>query len=837
MASTSAQPVESSYYYQGKPVALVRSNQLSVRFDAGLNLPAARRLVRGLSSSAQLSRAAQLRGRAVSTVDLSGLSQAGFERALAELKAARNVDFAYPVWLDPATGSRMLLTDELIVRARVRLAASSNRRALALMGLAVEHPILYSQDEYVLRLLAPKSSDPLAVSRKLAKSGLVDWAEPNFVQEYHKDYVPNDPLYPQQWHLNNSGQVEGKVHADARLPGAWDLEKGDPSTVIAIVDDGVQLSHPDLAPNIYTNRGEIPGNHVDDDHNGFVDDVHGWNFVFDTNDVTAEGSGTEGDDHGTAVAGIAAARGDNGIGVSGACPRCSILPVKINDGGYWATDSQIADAIRYAGQIADVLNLSWGGDEPSAAIGWAIQYAATTGRDGKGAVIVAASGNGASGFVRVQLTGIPPGTYRFSWVYSKDGVDFYPVGADSGWLSWVRFQDGEWQNFESGAMPSGWSTGGDGGAAWSVVDDPDHADVGRCQSYAAKAGTIGNSQTTHLDVVKTFQNTGTLDFLGYVSSEQAIFRTIDGLTAMSPLDGLTFLVDQGNDGTIDWSSELFAGVPPTGLVYPAEFAPVIAVGASTALDCPAPYSQFGPGLSLVAPSSGGDLTPGIVTTDRTGAYGYDPGDYTYTFSGTSAASPLAAGVAGLILSRNPGLTATQVRRILDGSADKIDPSFAAYDAKGYSNRVGYGRIDAQRALAATPLPSTIALERPIYKTDGGRAVLVKIRRDGNLSGTTSVDFATVGASARGGADFAVVSRTIRFEPGQRTKSVYIRTHKGRFAGRNKSLSLRLTYPSPGAILATPRTSTLTIVEGAPAKRLMRRSDAGSRVRPKQRGRS
>ena len=132
-----------------------------------------------------------------------------------------------------------------------------------------------------------------------------------------------------------------------------------------------------------------------------------------------------------------------------------------------------------------------------------------------------------------------------------------------------------------------------------------------------------------------------------------------------------------------------------GIAYPASNQLTVAVGASTDFDLRSDYSQFGPHLDFVAPSSGGSR--GICTTDRTGAYGDDPGDYTNDFGGTSAATPLASGVAALMLSRNPNLTGPQVRTILRQTCQKIgDQPYT----DGRNDQYGFGRIDAEAAVLA-----------------------------------------------------------------------------------------------------------------------------------------
>jgi subtilisin family serine protease/subtilisin-like proprotein convertase family protein len=148
--------------------------------------------------------------------------------------------------------------------------------------------------------------------------------EPNRMVETTR--VPNDPRYSEQYHHDNTGTFLGflgKLDADMDSTEAWDVTIGTRQQVVAVIDTGVQITHPDLAANIYVNPGEIPGNGIDDDGNGFVDDVNGWDFASnDNNPNDIEG-------HGTHVAGIIGAVGNNGIGIAGVNWNVSILPVRV----------------------------------------------------------------------------------------------------------------------------------------------------------------------------------------------------------------------------------------------------------------------------------------------------------------------------------------------------------------------------------------------------------------------------------------------------------------------------------------------------------------------------
>jgi subtilisin family serine protease len=183
-----------------------------------------------------------------------------------------------------------------------------------------------------------------------------------------------DPLLAQQWALANPATI-GAAEAWTQSSGA--------GVLVAVLDTGVQLDHPDLAGAIWTNTGEVPGNGRDDDGDGFVDDVHGANML--------DSSAGVGDDngHGTHVAGIIAARQGNGIGGSGIAPRATILPVKVLDANMAGTTDALARGIVYAvDRGAKILNTSVNGDAATASVRAAVRYAGE-----HGAIIVASAGN------------------------------------------------------------------------------------------------------------------------------------------------------------------------------------------------------------------------------------------------------------------------------------------------------------------------------------------------------------------------------------------------------------------------------------------------------------
>ncbi len=223
---------------------------------------------------------------------------------------------------------------------------------------------------HILQVLP--GSDLESFIKALSDDPNVDWAEPDYLA-YPAATTPNDPKFPDQWGLT---QIEA--------PEAWDLTTGAATVSIAIIDSGIEFTHPDLSGQIWINPGEIAGNGIDDDNNGHVDDIHGWDFVNSDNDPSDDHG------HGTQVAGIAAAATNNSLGIAGVCWNCTIMPVKVMQASGVANYSDIAAGVIYAAKKgAKVINISLGGYSDSSTLQAAIQTAVNT----YGAVVVAGAGN------------------------------------------------------------------------------------------------------------------------------------------------------------------------------------------------------------------------------------------------------------------------------------------------------------------------------------------------------------------------------------------------------------------------------------------------------------
>ena len=231
--------------------------------------------------------------------------------------------------------------------------------------------------------------------------------------------TPNDPGYSQLWGLNNTGQSAGTADADIDAPEAWDIQKGNQNLVIGVIDTGVDYNHPDLVGNIWTNPGEIAGDGIDNDNNGYIDDTRGWDFAYNDNNPM------DGHGHGTHVSGTIAGKGNNGVGVTGVAWNAKIMPLKMFDdtgsGGY--TSNAIL-AINYAtAKGVKLTNNSWGGGGYSQALSDAINTAGQ-----QGALFIASAGNATQ---NTDVTPSYPASYNLSNIISvasttrTDGLSYF----------------------------------------------------------------------------------------------------------------------------------------------------------------------------------------------------------------------------------------------------------------------------------------------------------------------------------------------------------------------------------------------------------------------------
>lgn len=250
-------------------------------------------------------------------------------------------------------------------------------------GVAILRKFPHPPNTFLLRALGGEELAALRLANVYHEREGAVFSHPNFISRKSKRFLPDDPYFPRQWHLNSTGQDGAMQKQDVDAPGAWDVTTGSRDVIIAVIDDGVDLSHEDLQGGKF---------------------VAGHDFYDGDNDPSAE-PGNE-DYHGTSVIGVVAANGDNGIGVSGIAPGCRVMPIRLVAGP--TSDEQDAAAIRWAADNgAWIISNSWGppdgnpyfnGDEQNYPLPdimrAAIDHAADNGRGGRGCVILWASGNG-----------------------------------------------------------------------------------------------------------------------------------------------------------------------------------------------------------------------------------------------------------------------------------------------------------------------------------------------------------------------------------------------------------------------------------------------------------
>jgi subtilisin family serine protease len=295
--------------------------------------------------------------------------------------------------------------DEVVVRYR----ADTPRAERAL--IAREHgltPIRTSADGRT-QVVVAEGRSPATARRELKSDPRVLAVADNFKRELTDD-ITDEPGFEYLWGLHNTGQhLEGErtqtgiSDVDIDALQSLRLVRGDSDVVVAVVDDGVDFSHPDLASRAWTNPGEAGAkatNGIDDDNNGHVDDVHGWDFCNDDNSVHDPNQ----DFHGTHVAGTIAAS-LNGTGIVGVAPGIKVMAVKFIDGSSTCgSDDMAVNAIDYAASFGvPIINASWGGPDDSDVLNFAIEES--------GALLVAAAGNGGQSGVGINIDS--PGGPRF----------------------------------------------------------------------------------------------------------------------------------------------------------------------------------------------------------------------------------------------------------------------------------------------------------------------------------------------------------------------------------------------------------------------------------------
>ena len=316
-----------------------------------------------------------------------------------------------PLPLDPDSGTAYKPGELLVKVNPTASAADLNNLAQFHDASSVERLIPFdpgsdSSLQHWHTLTFDPDTDLLQLRDDLTADPFIDASSLNYARDIAAE--PNDPDFYRLWGLDNTGarnQGNGEPDADIDAPEAWDLQTGSDDVIVAVIDTGIDYDHVDLAANIWANPDEIPGDNIDNDGNGMIDDVHGFDFG-NSEDVNGDGDYLDPGDyndanpneegytrkygHGTHVAGIIGAVGNNNTGVIGVSPNVSLMALNIHDrqtDTLWLDD--ITRAIHYAvDKDADIINASFGGWGFSS-----LEYDAIRTANAAGVLVVAAAGN------------------------------------------------------------------------------------------------------------------------------------------------------------------------------------------------------------------------------------------------------------------------------------------------------------------------------------------------------------------------------------------------------------------------------------------------------------
>jgi thermitase len=602
-------------------------------------------------------------------------------------------------------GSKGYVSGELIVRfapgadkqARIASRRSTQARFARRLPVPRLQVVRLKRGESVGSALASFERDPNVV-----------YAAPN--RYYRIAALPNDPRFGELWGLSNNGQAvastEGAADADIDAPEAWELTTGSGSVTVAVIDTGVAYDHPDLRSNIWTNHGERgsgrQSNKRDDDRNGYRDDRRGWDFVSNDNDPRDLNG------HGSHVAGIIGARGNDGAGITGVNWRVKLLPLRVADGSGTLTDAAIVSAIEYAAAAgARVVNASFTSSGYSPALLDAI-------RRHPGILFVAAAGNGGDDGVADDNDGGAQYPCNFSVVnvvcvaasdqadrlasfsnFGTRSVDLAAPGTNV--LSAIPaysqpvfsegFESELSETWVSGGSPDIWgrvSTVAHGGL-YSLSDSPDAAYLDGSDTFARTRQPFSLSGRLGCRVEYAVRLTTELG-----ADKLSLEASRDGAnwTVISEMSGST------QENFFELNDDL-----------------------SSFDDEPAAYLRYHLTTNGSVTADGAQLDD-ISIRCLSGTYAGDELGYR---EGTSMAAPYVSGAAALVLAKYPTLGTAGVRDALLRGVDH-EAAFSGKVASG-------GRLNARHALSeASRMVPEVKLTGPSRQAISAKGTLVVYAR-------------------------------------------------------------------------------------------------------------
>ncbi|MDP2181609.1 MAG: S8 family serine peptidase [Actinomycetota bacterium] len=554
----------------------------------------------------------------------------------------------------------------------------------------------------------------------------VAFVQPNYIS--HIAAIPNDTYFTDLWGLHNTGQSDGTTDADIDAPEAWDITTGSSDIVVAVIDTGVDYNHPDLADNMWRNPGETAGNGIDDDLNGYVDDIYGYDFV------NEDGNPMDDHGHGTHVSGTVGATGNNATGVTGVNWDVSIMAIKAGDrqGGFTSADE--IEAVNYARAMgADVVNCSWGGSAEDLLLRSAISSAGMT--------FACAAGNLGR---------------------NADTYPFYPAAFNLGNIISVAATDrndvrASYSNYGVTSV----DVAAPGSSIYSTVRQVVYGTTPQALLFSDSMSTLSNwwAPTPGLGTPWTTTTTSyvspprSASHMGYLNGEVADLILIPefDLTNSGALLRFNLWIDMSegpdpNSLADDDIILLWVWDPSNPAGY--EWVPYYYFTGNSGGWVPIEIllNDFGSlnGVSIAFQLRGANASlPGqgvriddvqIYSTASSGwqsVYGYS--------SGTSMATPHVAGLAALMLARNPSLTTAQIRSIIFGTVDK---------KAGLTGAIATGgRVNAYKAVVESVYSPPVVTDNAAayYLT---QPAVIRLTATDTASGVASIAYKVDGAATQ-----------------------------------------------------------------------------------------
>jgi|GEM_PF-2885068 len=615
----------------------------------------------------------------------------------------------------------------------VRYAPGTDRSA---RSATLESASVGSPDALLLPRTQVVETDPgqsvVSAVRKLEADPDVLFAEPDYLM--HPDAIPSDGNLDALWGLQNAGQLVngslGLAGADIDAVAGWDIGRTSRSTLTAVIDSGITFDHPDLAGQIWNNPGEIAGNGIDDDNNGFVDDVHGWDFNDNDNDPT------DGLDHGTHVAGTIGATGNNSFAVTGVSWDASLLPLQVCRASGGCVVSSMVNAIMYSARMgAKVANISIGGTLFSQARYDALKEASSV-------LFVISAGNEDNDVPPTGNNEVTPkypcqddqapgkqplaniicvaATTQFDLKanYSNYGLTSVDLAAPGSNIlsTFPTFSNLFFENFNS--APTRFDEVYDVPAWFSYSDRWERTDGIGNGSPGAETGAVADSLNAAGTDVNYAANSNTpmtslpINLAGQKGCRLEFFLKLDTENPNASLSSITgadpLLLEASGDLAGPWTTlSVWAGTRPF-------FTPQS--NSNTSLEAwsgdPTTYVRF-----RMVSDADGNVGKGATIDDlavRCVSSSAALPQISFK-SGTSMAAPQVAGIASIVRQLNPGLLPSAVKAKILGGVDAVP----AFSPAGSTPLVTGGRANLFKTLSSLDLtaPAEPQLIAPFFLID------------------------------------------------------------------------------------------------------------------------